>query len=48
VSAKYGDLLPEHQDLDVFGCVGPDEQRQPAQHAGERQVFESKSQAARP
>jgi hypothetical protein len=21
VAAKYGDLVPEHQDLDVFRCV---------------------------
>jgi hypothetical protein len=39
--------VPEHQDLDVVGCVGPGEQRQPAQHAGECQVRESKDHGER-
>ena len=30
VSAQHGNLVAEHQDLDVLGCVGPGEQRQPA------------------
>ena len=42
-----GDLVPEHQDLDVLGRVGSGEQRQPAQHAGEHQVRESKGHGAR-
>jgi hypothetical protein len=42
VSAQYGDLVTEHQDLNVLGCVGPGEERQPAQPAGEHQVRESK------
>jgi hypothetical protein len=46
-SSKYGDLVPEHQDLDVLGCVGPGEQRQASQHPGERQVGESKSHGER-
>jgi hypothetical protein len=34
VSKQCGDLVPEHQDLDVLGCIGPGEQREPAQHNG--------------
>jgi hypothetical protein len=41
VSAQHCDLVTEHQDLDVFGCVGAGEQRQAAQHAGEQQIGES-------
>jgi len=26
--------VTEHQDLDVLGCIGASEQRQPAQHSG--------------
>ena len=33
VTSQDADLVTEHQDLDVFGCIGPGEQRQPAQHA---------------
>jgi hypothetical protein len=40
-------LIPKHQDLDILGCLGPSEQRQPAQHAGERQVCESKGHGER-
>jgi hypothetical protein len=29
VSTEYGDLVTEHQDLDVSGCAGSGEQRQP-------------------
>jgi hypothetical protein len=47
VSAQHGDLVPEHQDLDVLRRVGSGEQRQPAQHAGERQVGESKCHGER-
>jgi hypothetical protein len=39
---RDGDFVPGWQDLDVLGCVGSGERRQPAQHAGERQVRESK------
>ena len=46
-SSEYGDLVAEHQDLDVLGCVGSGEQRQPTQHAGEHQVCESKSHGER-
>jgi hypothetical protein len=46
-SAQHGDLVTEHQDFDFRGCVGSGEQRQPAQHAGERQVCESKSHGER-
>jgi hypothetical protein len=42
VSSQHGDIVAEHQDLNVLGCVGPGEQRQPAQHAGEHQARESK------
>jgi hypothetical protein len=38
VSAEHGDLVSEHQDLDVLGCTGSTEQRQPAQYAGEQQI----------
>jgi hypothetical protein len=47
VSAQHGDLVTEHQDLDILGCVGSGEQRQPAQHAGEHQIGESKSHIER-
>jgi hypothetical protein len=47
VSAEHGDLVTEHQDLDVLGCVGSGEQRQPAQDAGEREICESKSHRER-
>ena len=45
VSARHrrprcGDLVPEHQDLDVLAHVGSGEQRQPAEHSGEHQVGE--------
>ena len=35
-AAQYGDLVSEHQDLDILGCVGAGEQREPTQHVGER------------
>jgi hypothetical protein len=35
-------LVPDRQDLDIFGGVGSGEQRQPAQHAGKCLVCESK------
>jgi hypothetical protein len=35
------DLVPQHQDLDVLGRVGPGEQHKPAQHASEHEVGES-------
>jgi hypothetical protein len=38
VSAQYGDLVSEHEDLDVVGCVGSGEWYQPAQHAGKQQI----------
>jgi hypothetical protein len=47
VSSKYGDLVPEHQDFDVLGCVGSGEQCQPAQDADERHVCESTSHGER-
>jgi hypothetical protein len=46
VSAQHGFIVTEHQDLDILGCVGSGEQRQPAQHAGEHQIDESKSHRA--
>jgi hypothetical protein len=33
VSARYGELVSEHQDLGVLGCIGSAEQCQAAQHA---------------
>jgi hypothetical protein len=47
VSAQYGDLVSEHQDLDVLGCVGSGEQRQPAQDASEHPVREAKGHGDR-
>jgi hypothetical protein len=47
VSAQHGDLVTEQQDLDVLGCLGASEQRQPAQHAGEHQVRESQGHGER-
>ena len=47
VSSKYGELVTEDLDLDVLGCVGPGEQRRPAQHAGEHQIRESEGHGER-
>ena len=47
VSAQYGDLVAEHQDLDILGGVGAGEQRQPAQDAGEHQVREAEGHSDR-
>jgi hypothetical protein len=47
VSAQHGDLVTEHQDLDILGCIGPGEQGQPAQHADEHQVDESEGHSER-
>src|SRR4051812_13827010 len=41
VSAPHRDLITDHQDLPVLGCIGAGEQYQPAQHTGEDQVCES-------
>jgi hypothetical protein len=41
MSAEYGELVTEREDLDARGCLVTDEQRQPAQHSGEHQVTES-------
>jgi ABC-type nitrate/sulfonate/bicarbonate transport system ATPase subunit len=32
VSAQHGDLVAEHQDLEVLGFIGSSERRQPAEH----------------
>jgi hypothetical protein len=47
MSAQHGDHMTPHQDLDVFGRAGAGEQREPAQHAGERQVGESEGHGGR-
>jgi hypothetical protein len=47
VAAQHGDLVTQHQDLDVLGGVGAGEQRQPAQHAKEHQVDESEGRSGR-
>jgi hypothetical protein len=39
---QHGDLMPEHQDLDVLGCVRP-ASRASQLPAGEDQVRESTS-----
>ena len=31
-------MIIDDQDLDVLGCIGSSEQRQPAQHTGEQQI----------
>jgi hypothetical protein len=36
--------LTENRDLDVLGCIGSSEQRQPAQQPGEQQMGESERQ----
>jgi hypothetical protein len=46
-SAQYGELVSEHQDLDVLGSVRAGEERQPAQRADEHQVGESESHSER-
>ena len=47
VSAQDGDLVPQHEDLDVLGGIGPGEQRQPTCYAGEHQVRESEGHDGR-
>jgi hypothetical protein len=47
VSTQHGDLVTEHEDLGVLGCVGPREQCQPAQYTGEHQVGESEGHSGR-
>jgi hypothetical protein len=47
VSTQHGDLVTQHQDLNVLCCVGPGEQRQPAQHASEDQVRKSEGHGRR-
>jgi hypothetical protein len=47
VSTEYGELVTEHEDLDVFGWAGSGEQRQPAQHPGEQQTEESEDHSER-
>ena len=34
---RHGNLVAEHQDLDVLGYIGAGEQCQPAEHADEHQ-----------
>ena len=41
LSTKNGHLVTEHEDLDVLGCAGASEQRQPAQRAGKHPVREA-------
>jgi len=47
LSTQHGDLVAEHKDFDVLGCVGAGEQCQPAQQAGEQQVGESEGHSGR-
>jgi hypothetical protein len=42
VASKHRDLVAQHEDLGLFGDGRSGEQSQPAQHAAERQVHESK------
>ena len=46
VPPQHGDLVRQHQDLDVLGAVGAGERRQPAQHSGEHQVHESEGHSS--
>jgi len=46
-AAQHGDLMTQHQDLDVLCRVGAGEQRQPAQHASKHQVDESEGHSGR-
>ena len=46
-STQDGDLVPEHQDLDVLGCIRASEQRQPAQQTGEEQIGGSEGHSRR-
>ena len=46
-STQDGDLVTEHQDLDVLGCIRASEQRQPAQQTGEEQIGESEGHSRR-
>jgi hypothetical protein len=39
--------VTEHQDLNVLGCIGAGEQRQPTEHPDEQQVGESESRSGR-
>jgi hypothetical protein len=39
--------VTQHEDLDVFRCIGAGEQRQPAQHPSEHQVGESEGHSWR-
>ena len=41
-SAKYGDLVAQHEQLDVFGRGCPAEQQQPAEEPAEDQVEQAK------
>ena len=41
VTQQARNFVTQHEDLDVFRCIGAGEQRQPAQHASEHQVDES-------
>jgi hypothetical protein len=45
--SRRGFLVAEPQDLDVLGCIGSGEQRQPAQYAGEQQIGESEGHDGR-
>jgi hypothetical protein len=47
LSTQHGDLVAEHKDFDVLGCVAAGEQCQPAQQAGEQQVGESEGHSGR-
>ena len=47
VAAQHGDLMTQHQNLDVLGGIRAGEQRQPAQHAGKHQVRESEGHSER-
>ena len=47
MTTGYGELVTEHEDLDVFGCAGSGEQRQPAQHPGEQEIDESEGHGER-
>lgn len=41
LTAQYRDLLPQYQDLHVFGGVAAREQRQPVEHPDHEQIGEA-------
>ena len=47
LTAQHSDLVPQYQDLDLFGGVAAGEQRQPAEQPGHQQVQEAEEHECR-